>query len=120
MPASAPSWPEIPKSKRTILAREPNPTDIFRRLHGRISFRFLVVAFSLPHFPCTFTKEVEMKRLISVVGAMGLALSAAFSPAAAQEVKLGVVMSNTGTYAFVGTAVINAVRLAFDEMQAKN
>lgn len=60
-----------------------------------------------------------MKRLLSMVGAAGLAL-AAISPAGAQEVKLGVVMSNTGTYAFVGTAVINAVRLAFDEMQSKN
>ena len=29
-------------------------------------------------------------------------------------------MSNTGTYAFVGTPVINAIRMAFDELQASN
>jgi branched-chain amino acid transport system substrate-binding protein len=61
-----------------------------------------------------------MKRLLSMLGAAGLVAGSALSPAMAQEVKLGVVMSNTGTYAFVGTAVINAVRLAFDELQAKN
>lgn len=61
-----------------------------------------------------------MKNLIRVVGASSLAALVTLSPAMAQEVKLGVVMSNTGTYAFVGTPVINAVRMAFDEMQASN
>ncbi len=61
-----------------------------------------------------------MKRLIPTLAASGLALLATVSTANAQEVKLGVVMSNTGTYAFVGTPVINAIRMAFDEMQASN
>ena len=61
-----------------------------------------------------------MKNLIRVLGASSLAALVTLSPAMAQEVKLGVVMSNTGTYAFVGTPVINAVRMAFDEMQASN
>ncbi|MBC7706046.1 MAG: hypothetical protein H7274_19125, partial [Rhodoferax sp.] len=59
-----------------------------------------------------------MKKLIKLLGASGMAVLA--TVAQAQEVKLGVVMSNTGTYAFVGTPVINAVRMAFDEMQASN
>ena len=59
-----------------------------------------------------------MKKLIKLLGASGIAVLATVSQA--QEVKLGVVMSNTGTYAFVGTPVINAVRMAFDEMQASN
>ncbi len=61
-----------------------------------------------------------MKKLINLLGASSLAVLATVSPALAQDVKLGVVMSNTGTYAFVGTPVINAVRMAFDEMQASN
>ena len=61
-----------------------------------------------------------MKHLTGMLATAGLALLTAVTPARAQEVKLGVVMANTGTYAFVGTAVINAVRLAFDEMQARN
>ena len=61
-----------------------------------------------------------MKRLTNLSLACGLALLASMAPAQAQEVKLGVVMSNTGTFAFVGTPVINAIRLAFDEMQASN
>jgi len=61
-----------------------------------------------------------MKRWIPMLAAATLTFACAVSPAQAQEVKLGVVMANTGTYAFVGTPVINAVRLAFDEMQASN
>ncbi len=61
-----------------------------------------------------------MKRWIPTLAAATLACAGAVSLAQAQEVKLGVVMANTGTYAFVGTPVINAVRLAFDEMQASN
>ncbi len=61
-----------------------------------------------------------MKRLIRILGVSGIAVAATVSQAQAEEVKLGVVMSNTGTYAFVGTPVINAVRMAFDEMQASN
>ena len=60
------------------------------------------------------------KNLIRLLGASALASIVAASPAQAQEVKLGVVMSNTGTYAFVGTPVINSIRMAFDEMQASN
>lgn len=61
-----------------------------------------------------------MKPMISLLAATSVAMLATVSSAQAQEVKLGVVMSNTGTYAFVGTPVINAIRMAFDEMQASN
>ena len=61
-----------------------------------------------------------MKPMISLLAATSVAILATVSSAQAQEVKLGVVMSNTGTYAFVGTPVINAIRMAFDEMQASN
>lgn len=61
-----------------------------------------------------------MKPMISLLAATSVAMLTSVSSAQAQEVKLGVVMSNTGTYAFVGTPVINAIRMAFDEMQASN
>ena len=61
-----------------------------------------------------------MKTLSKLSMACGLAILATVTPVTAQEVKLGVVMSNTGTFAFVGTPVINAIRMAFDEMQASN
>lgn len=61
-----------------------------------------------------------MRNLTKLLHASSLAALVAMAPAMAQEVKLGVVMSNTGTYAFVGTPVINAIRMAFDEMQASN
>ena len=61
-----------------------------------------------------------MKTLPKLSMACGLAILATVTPVTAQEVKLGVVMSNTGTFAFVGTPVINAIRMAFDEMQSSN
>ncbi len=60
-----------------------------------------------------------MKRLLKTVAAAGVAATAA-TAAHAQEVKLGVVLSNTGTFAFVGAPVINAIRLAHEEMVAAN
>ena len=53
---------------------------------------------------------------------LGLSAALAIGGAAAQaqEVKLGVVMSNTGTFAFVGAPVINGIRLAYDELMAAN
>lgn len=60
------------------------------------------------------------RRTASRIAATTLAALALAGTAAAQEVKVGIVMSNTGTYAFVGTPVVNAVRMAFDEMQASN
>jgi branched-chain amino acid transport system substrate-binding protein len=66
------------------------------------------------------TGDFFMKPMISLLAATSVAMLATVSSAQAQEVKLGVVMSNTGTYAFVGTPVINAIRMAFDEMQASN
>ena len=59
-----------------------------------------------------------MKRMLNAIG-VSVAMLAAVTPAIGQEVKLGVVMANTGTFAFVGTAAINAIRLGFDEMQAR-
>jgi branched-chain amino acid transport system substrate-binding protein len=62
-----------------------------------------------------------MKHLAKTLTAAGLAATAfAISSASAQEVKIGVVLSNTGTFAFVGAPVINAVKLAHEEMVAAN
>jgi branched-chain amino acid transport system substrate-binding protein len=54
------------------------------------------------------------------LAAAALAATALTGAAQAQgaEVKLGVIMANTGTFAFVGVPVINAVRLAHEEMTA--
>ena len=60
-----------------------------------------------------------MKRLRKLIVA-ATALCAVAGSAAAQEVKVGVVLSNTGTFAFVGAPVINAIRLAHEEMVAAN
>lgn len=61
-----------------------------------------------------------MKRLIPLLATAAVTLVCALPAAHAEDVTLGVVMSNTGTYAFVGTPVINAVRMAIDEMKASN
>jgi branched-chain amino acid transport system substrate-binding protein len=52
--------------------------------------------------------------------ATALASGAVSSALAQQEVKIGVVLSNTGTFAFVGAPVINAIKLAYDELMAAN
>jgi branched-chain amino acid transport system substrate-binding protein len=56
------------------------------------------------------------------IAAAGVAVitTLAALPASAQDVKLGVVLSNTGTFAFVGAPVINAIKLAHEEMVAAN
>ena len=59
-----------------------------------------------------------MTRFGKLLGAVVVAASAAAGSASAQEVKLGVVLSNTGTFAFVGAPVINAIKLAHEEMVA--
>ncbi len=62
-----------------------------------------------------------MKHRVRTIAAAGLTAAAfAAMPAQAQEVKLGVVLSNTGTFAFVGAPVINAIKLAHEEMVAAN
>ncbi|MBL8671843.1 MAG: ABC transporter substrate-binding protein [Alphaproteobacteria bacterium] len=64
-----------------------------------------------------------MKRgmnLLAVASVAVLAGAVSAASAAAQEVKIGVVMSNTGTFAFVGAPVINAIKLAEEELKAKN
>ena len=58
-----------------------------------------------------------MKRLRNLIVAATASCAVAGS-AGAQEVKVGVVLSNTGTFAFVGAPVINAIRLAHEEMVA--
>lgn len=60
----------------------------------------------------------QTRRLM--LGAAMVALAAGMAPAQSQEVKLGVVLSDTGTFAFVGSPVIKAIRLAYDEMVAAN
>jgi branched-chain amino acid transport system substrate-binding protein len=42
------------------------------------------------------------------------------APASAQEVKIGVVLATTGTFAFVGAPVVNAMKLAADDLAAQN
>lgn len=50
----------------------------------------------------------------------GLVALPLLAGAQGQEVKLGVVLSNTGTFAFVGAPVINAIKLAHEELVAAN
>lgn len=60
-----------------------------------------------------------IRRLVWAAAALaGLGLAA--PQATAQEVRVGVVMSTTGTFAFVGVPVVNAIRLAHDELVASN
>jgi branched-chain amino acid transport system substrate-binding protein len=60
-----------------------------------------------------------MNRLFNIAAAAAFALLLGLGgPAAAQEVRIGVVMATTGTFAFVGVPVVNAVRLAHDELTA--
>lgn len=59
-----------------------------------------------------------MKRFGRLFAAGAFAAGLATGSASAQEVKIGVVLSNTGTFAFVGAPVINALKLAYDEMIA--
>jgi branched-chain amino acid transport system substrate-binding protein len=53
---------------------------------------------------------------LAVVAALGLT----GRPAFADEVKLGVVLATTGTFSFVGASATNAIKLAYDDLQAKN
>lgn len=62
-----------------------------------------------------------MKHLLRTVAAAAIAIGLAVPAAApAQDVRVGVVMSTTGTFAFVGVPVVNAVRLAHEELTASN
>jgi branched-chain amino acid transport system substrate-binding protein len=63
---------------------------------------------------------IKLKQMMSRLALATAVTSAAATPALAQEVKIGVVLSNTGTFAFVGAPVINAVRLAYEELMAAN
>ncbi len=51
------------------------------------------------------------------LGAIALSLAAA---ARAEDVKIGVVMGQTGTFAFVGQPATDAMRLAFDDLRSKH
>ena len=63
---------------------------------------------------------IKLKQMMTRLALVTAVTSAAATPALAQEVKIGVVLSNTGTFAFVGAPVINAVRLAYEELMAAN
>ncbi len=63
---------------------------------------------------------IKLKQMMTRLALATAVASAAAAPALAQEVKIGVVLSNTGTFAFVGAPVINAVRLAYEELMAAN
>ena len=63
---------------------------------------------------------IKLKQMMTRLALATAVTSAAATPALAQEVKIGVVLSNTGTFAFVGAPVINAVRLAYEELMAAN
>ncbi|MEI7786930.1 MAG: ABC transporter substrate-binding protein, partial [Betaproteobacteria bacterium] len=62
----------------------------------------------------------KLKQMMTRLALATAVASAAATPALAQEVKIGVVLSNTGTFAFVGAPVINAVKLAYEELMAAN
>ncbi|MBM3521662.1 MAG: hypothetical protein FJX57_01785 [Alphaproteobacteria bacterium] len=62
-----------------------------------------------------------MKHFFKTMAAAAIAIGlGATSAVQAQDVRVGVVMSTTGTFAFVGVPVVNAVRLAHDELMASN
>ncbi len=62
-----------------------------------------------------------MKTARSILIAAGItAQIAAACSASAAEVKIGVVMATTGTFAFVGAPLVNGVKMAEEELQAKN
>jgi branched-chain amino acid transport system substrate-binding protein len=61
-----------------------------------------------------------MFRFVKTLAVAAFAALLAIGGAAAQEVRIGVVMATTGTFAFVGVPVVNAVRLAHDEITAAN
>jgi ABC-type branched-subunit amino acid transport system substrate-binding protein len=50
---------------------------------------------------------IKLKQMMTRLALATAVTSAAATPALAQEVKIGVVLSNTGTFAFVGAPVIN-------------
>lgn len=52
--------------------------------------------------------------------AAGLGLLLLSQAAAAQEVKVGVALATTGTFAFVGAPVVNGLKLAMDDLNAQN
>ena len=59
-----------------------------------------------------------MKRLLVTAALVGAAFSGgALAPAAAADVKVGVVISSTGTFAFVGDPLVKGIRLAAEEMR---
>jgi branched-chain amino acid transport system substrate-binding protein len=62
----------------------------------------------------------RLNRLLTRVAIATALASGVAGTALAQEVKIGVVMSNTGTFAFVGAPVINAIKLAYEELIAAN
>jgi branched-chain amino acid transport system substrate-binding protein len=62
-----------------------------------------------------------MRRLLKIAKATLLALllgAGGGKLAAAQDVRIGVVLATTGTFAFVGVPAVNAIRLAHDELTA--
>lgn len=57
-------------------------------------------------------------RRSAVAAGLGLLLSG--GAAHAQEVKVGVALATTGTFAFVGAPVVNGIKLAMDDLNAQN
>ncbi|GIX14891.1 MAG: branched-chain amino acid ABC transporter substrate-binding protein [Paracoccaceae bacterium] len=56
---------------------------------------------------------------IALAGALAaLAMAASPPQARADQVRIGVVVAQTGTYAFVGAPLVNGIRLALDELRA--
>lgn len=64
--------------------------------------------------------KIKLKQMMTRLALAMAVTSVGATSALAQEVKIGVVLSNTGTFAFVGAPVINAVRLAYEELMAAN
>ncbi len=61
-----------------------------------------------------------MKRLFAATALAAMAALPWASASSAQEARVGVVLSDTGTFAFVGAPVIKAIRLAHEELVASN
>jgi len=65
-----------------------------------------------------------MKKMTASIAALAIVAAMATASgsqrAAAQDVKIGVVMATTGTFAFVGAPLVNGIKLANDELAASN
>ena len=66
-----------------------------------------------------YSREVtKMKKIVSVILTLALALGLALPAVAEDAIKIGVIGPLTGPAAIYGTAVANAAKIAADELNA--